>query len=126
MGRSDVMLFHVHGMDCAEEAAILRRALATLVDEDGVAFDFLNSRMVVQGTRASVTPEVILKAIGRTGMRAEFVDEQIAQKGERRSAATFGDIFPSVGSGILLGAGFIPLAEWDIHTTFHCWQRSST
>lgn len=51
MARSEVMVFRVHGMDCAEEAAILRRALSALVEEDGITFDFLNGRMVVQRTR---------------------------------------------------------------------------
>lgn len=107
MAEQEVMLFRVHGMDCAEEAAILRRALAPLVDEGGVSFDFLNGRMVVQGTRTSATPEEILKAIGRTGMRADVLDGPSQAKAESRSVAAFGDLLPSVGSGIFLLVGFI-------------------
>ncbi len=107
MARPEVMLFRVHGMDCAEEAATLRRELAPLVDEEGVTFDFLNGRMAVQRARTNASSEEILKAVARTGMRADFLDEQTAAKGERRSAATFGDIIPSVGSGVFLLVGFI-------------------
>lgn len=107
MAEPEAMLFRVHGMDCAEEAAILKRALAPLVDEDGVTFDFLSGRMIVHGTRTSATTEDILQAIGKTGMRADVLDDQSKAKAERCSAATFGDIFPSVGSGIFLLVGFI-------------------
>ena len=107
MSPPEVMLFRVHGMDCAEEAATLRRALAPLVDEAGVSFDFMNGRMAVQRSLSGASPEEIVRAVGRAGMRADFLDDQTAASAERRSAGSFGDVFPSVGSGVLLLAGFI-------------------
>lgn len=102
-----MMRFRVHGMDCAEETASLKRALAPLVGDDGLAFDILNGHMTVQGTRTGVSSEEILQAVRRTGMRADLLEEKAASATERRSAGAFGDVLPSVASGVLLLAGFI-------------------
>ena len=42
--------FRIHGMDCADEVAILRRALNPLVQSaDRLAFDILRGKMTVRG-----------------------------------------------------------------------------
>lgn len=67
--------FKIHGMDCAEEIAVLKRELGTLVGgEANLAFDLLNAKMVVSGG-ASASPEAILKAVAGTGMSAEAWEE---------------------------------------------------
>jgi Cd2+/Zn2+-exporting ATPase len=63
--------FKIHGMDCAEEIAILKREVGPLVGgEANLAFDLLNAKMIVsEGSAAS--SEAILVAVGNTGMKAE-------------------------------------------------------
>jgi len=65
------MAFKVHGMDCAEEVATLKREVGPVVGgEEHLAFDLLNAKMIVsEGAVAS--SEAILKAVADTGMKAE-------------------------------------------------------
>lgn len=60
--------FRIHGMDCAEEVAILKRALSDLVPEESLTFDVLSGRMTA---RVPVDEQAVLEAVGVTGMRAE-------------------------------------------------------
>jgi len=65
----------VHGMDCAEEAALVRRALA---DDPGVRdldFDLVGGRVRVVYDPAATTPAAIVAAIGRTGLGAGLEGE---------------------------------------------------
>ncbi len=65
------MAFKVHGMDCAEEVAVLKREVGPVVGgEEYLAFDILNAKMTVS-EGASASSEVILKAVADTGMNAE-------------------------------------------------------
>jgi Cd2+/Zn2+-exporting ATPase len=64
--------FKVRGLDCAEEVAVLKKAVGPVVGgTDRLAFDVLNGRMTVLKTALSVPPEDILKAVAATGMQAE-------------------------------------------------------
>ena len=70
------MIFKIHGMDCAEEIAVLKREVGPLVGgENNLAFDLLNAKMIVleEGT---ASPEAILKAVASTGMNAEAWQER--------------------------------------------------
>ena len=71
--------FKIHGMDCAEEVAILKRELGPLVGgEAKLGFDVLNGKMTVEAD----SPEAILDAVARTGMRAEpWTDDKSALGG---------------------------------------------
>ncbi|MDP1832203.1 MAG: heavy metal translocating P-type ATPase [Geothrix sp.] len=63
--------FKIHGMDCAEEIAVLKREVGPLVGgETNLAFDLLNAKMIVS-EGASASSEAILKAVAGTGMKAE-------------------------------------------------------
>ena len=65
------MIFKIHGMDCAEEIAVLKREVGPLVGgENNLAFDLLNAKMIVS-EGASASSEAILKAVAGTGMSAE-------------------------------------------------------
>lgn len=67
--------FQVHGLDCAEEVAILRRELGPLVGGDAkLSFDVLNGRMLVDAN--GVSPQIIMDRVRQTGMRAEIRGEQ--------------------------------------------------
>ncbi len=64
--------FRIHGMDCADEVAVLRRELAPLVESgDQLAFDILRGKMTVRAGSATATGEQVAAAVARTGMRAE-------------------------------------------------------
>ena len=57
----DGQAFRIHGMDCAEEVAILKRALADHVPEDALHFDVLSGRMTVP---EGVTAQLVIDAVG--------------------------------------------------------------
>jgi Cd2+/Zn2+-exporting ATPase len=76
--------FKIRGMDCAEEVAVLKREVGPLVGgEDRLSFDILNGRMAVAPGPVEVSPEAVMKAVARTGMRAEVwrQGEQVADQG---------------------------------------------
>ncbi|REJ65003.1 MAG: hypothetical protein DWQ31_19655 [Planctomycetota bacterium] len=59
-------------MDCAEEVALLKRALGLLVGgENRLTFDILNAELIVESGPESVATEAIIEAVAPTGMRAE-------------------------------------------------------
>lgn len=63
--------FKIHGMDCAEEVATLKRAVGPIVgDENLLAFDVLNGRMSVAETATHVADRLIIGAVASTGMAA--------------------------------------------------------
>lgn len=64
--------YKIHGMDCAEEIAILKREIGPLVGgEDRLGFDLLKAKMTVASAPGGVGPEAIVAAVRRTGMGAE-------------------------------------------------------
>lgn len=69
--------FRVHGMDCADEVAILRRVVEPLVKEpERLSFDILRGKMTVAPGEPIVGPSQIAEAVNRTGMRAEIWREE--------------------------------------------------
>jgi len=71
MTASASMSFTIHGLDCAEEVAVLKREVGPLVGgEDKLGFDILNGRMTVTGT--GVTADQVCDAVARTGMSADL------------------------------------------------------
>lgn len=64
--------FRIHGMDCADEVAILRREVEPIVGSpDRLGFDILRGKMLVASGTPVITADQIVRAVGRTGMRAE-------------------------------------------------------
>ena len=98
--------FKIHGMDCAEEVAILKQAVGPVVGgEARLAFDILNAKMIVSA-KSGVSAPAIVDAVHRTGMRAEaWVEGAPAPAGstlwERR-----GRTILTAVSGVALAAGF--------------------
>lgn len=65
--------FKIHGLDCAEEVAVLRREVGPIVGgSDRLAFDILNAKMTVLGQSNRTTVTDVLDAVRRTGMSAEL------------------------------------------------------
>ena len=80
--------FRIRGMDCAEECAILRSEIGPVVGgDDKLSFDILRGRMTVSGA-ASIAADVVIKAVARTGMRAEVwtADDETRAPGEEARA----------------------------------------
>ncbi|MEQ1502981.1 MAG: heavy metal translocating P-type ATPase [Myxococcota bacterium] len=100
--------YKVHGMDCAEEVATLRRALNGLVAEEALGFDVLNGKMLVP---SAVEESRVIAAVAATGMRAErFVEP----KGVETSHAWGTRDALVVASGVGTAIGFavhVGLAE---------------
>jgi len=98
--------YKIRGMDCAEEIAILKRALGPLVGgEDRLSFDLINGKL---GVAADADPATVQRAVAETGMRAIPWDEHLqrAAAGEsvpwwRREVRTL--LCAVSGAALLLG-----------------------
>ena len=63
--------FRVEGLDCNEEATLLRDALAGRDGVHGVSFHVVDGRMTVDADTDLFGPERVAEAVSRLGMRAE-------------------------------------------------------
>lgn len=99
------MAFKVHGMDCAEEVAVLKREVGPVVGgEERLAFDILNAKMIVS-EGASASSEVILKAVAGTGMSAEPWQE-ITGSVEKKTGRQKLQLVLTISSGVLTALAF--------------------
>ena len=103
----DVVEFRIHGMDCADEVAILKRALTPLVKDEGrLAFDILRGKMLVRAGRPSVSADTIARTVAATGMRAEPWLEIDPGAAERSVWQRHGRTAGTAISGVLAVTGF--------------------
>ena len=99
--------FRIHGMDCAEEVAVLKRELGPIVGgEDRLAFDILRGRMTVDAA-ASVAADEVRDAVARTGMRAELWNERGKDAHESGSWRRHVRTATTVASGVLTLGAFL-------------------
>lgn len=108
------IILMIRGMDCAEEVATLRAALAPLAGVQSLAFDVLNGKLSLEYDPDVIDPDRIKASIARTGMVAEtWVDhEERLGTGER---ARRNRTLMTGLSGLLLVAGFVAhvaIAGW--------------
>lgn len=69
---TDTLELRIHGLDCTEEVALLKRELLPVVgDEERLGFDVLGGRLTVEMDDASYDRDDVLNAIERTGLKAE-------------------------------------------------------
>lgn len=100
--------FKIHGMDCAEEVAVLKREVGPLVGgEDRLGFDILNGRMTVTQASADVSPESIRQAVARTGMRAEVWRNELSDTRDNGFWQRRGRTVLTVASGLFTALGFL-------------------
>lgn len=82
------IVYRIHGMDCADEIAALKREIGPIVGEGKLAFDLLNGRMSIDMAPDAELEARIEKAVARAGLRAEPWTEgatsEAAQAEERR------------------------------------------
>ncbi len=118
-------IFKIKGMDCAEEVAILKKELASLVGgEERLSFDILNGKLTIERSpkdKVHWDREIIRKAVAGTGMQAvpweEFcatgtcpVEESLWERRGRTVMVTIsgvslalGYIFQAIREGSLIG-----------------------
>jgi Cd2+/Zn2+-exporting ATPase len=102
------LCFKIHGMDCAEEVASLRHEVGPVVGGDwNLAFDVLNGRMIVTIPNADFPALSIVRAVERTGMRAEIWKEASAAPTPGQGRLRDGRTIATVASGVFLLGGFV-------------------
>lgn len=90
--------FKIHGMDCAEEVAVLKRALADQVSEEALTFDVLTGRMTA---RVPVDGAAVMDAVAATGMRAEpWTNDRTPDAPGNRFGRREGLVVVSIGATI--------------------------
>ncbi len=97
----------IHGMDCADEVAVLKAELAPLPGVQDLAFDVLNGKMIVNYAESEVSQEAIVAAVAKTGLRAEPWRKSVATVTEPPVWERWGRTIMTSASGALLLAGFI-------------------
>jgi len=100
--------FKIHGMDCAEEVAALKREVGPVVGgEDHLIFDILNGKMRIQPPASEVTPDAIIRAVAQTGMRAELWRDAVRAESDVGFWQRQGRTITTVLSGLLVFVGFM-------------------
>ena len=80
--------FHVHGMDCADEVAVLRAALSKVPGIREITFELLNGRMFVTHSPEAASVEAIINVVAQTGMTASSLDDSVASSTMASSRTT--------------------------------------
>ena len=100
--------FRIHGMDCAEEVAVLKQVIGPLLGgADRLAFDILNAKMIVTTTGNEPSEAVIVQAVGGTGMRAEPWRDGAEAAIASTPWQSWGRTVLSTFSGAALATGFL-------------------
>ncbi|MBL8822590.1 MAG: heavy metal translocating P-type ATPase [Planctomycetia bacterium] len=78
-----LLLFQIHGMDCAEEITLLKTEVGPIVGgAERLSFDLLNQRMsVVLSVDEDISSKEILAAVVRAGMKAQVISTDVLNKG---------------------------------------------
>ncbi|NOY41305.1 MAG: cadmium-translocating P-type ATPase [Planctomycetes bacterium] len=104
---AEPLTFKIYGMDCAEEVATLKRELRPLVDgEEQLAFDILNAKLIIEAG-ALISPEEVIQAVSRTGMRAEVWQDDTGQQSDAGFWQQHGRSVLTVASGLFGSLGFV-------------------
>ncbi len=102
------LIFRIHGMDCAEEVAVLKRELVPLVgDDERLAFDILNAKLIIHRDGNDVSVESLMHAIERTGMRAETWQDKTSRNDPTRFLQQHGRSLLTVSAALFTLAGFL-------------------
>jgi Cd2+/Zn2+-exporting ATPase len=109
--------YSIEGLDCPNEVAMLRRALADLVShDDQLQFDVIHGRMTIERPGATCTIEAVTAAVRLTGMRATLHDSESPAAGVPASGWT--RHLRLLVSGL---SGFCMLIGFAIHALQQGW-----
>ncbi len=105
------LAYKIDGLDCAEEVAVLKRAVGPLVGGDHfLDFDVLNGKMTIQECCAPIDAALIRDTVSKTGMRATPWDQYV-KRTQSGQAGPFwsrhGRLCLAALSGLCIGAGFL-------------------
>ena len=102
------MTFKIRGLDCAEEVAVLQRAVGPVVGgEAHLAFDILNGTMTVDLAQETISEAAVRQAVARTGMQALPWQEASATARAETVWQRHGRTTLCIASGFLLASGFL-------------------
>lgn len=102
------MTFTIHGLDCAEEVAVLQRAVGPVVGgEAHLAFDILNGTMTVRLAEKTVSETAVQQAVARTGMQALPWQEASVTLHSETFWQRHGRTTLCLASGVLLANGLL-------------------
>lgn len=99
---------HVHGMDCAEETALIRRALAADPGVVTLDFDLINAFVRVRYNPQRTSAEAITGAIRSTGLDAheagahELADRSLHSHAHYHPRGDYASIWTAVSGGLFL------------------------
>jgi cation transport ATPase len=102
---------HVHGMDCAEETGLIRRALAGNPGVTSLDFDLINAFVHVCFNEQRTSADAITDAIRRTGLdaheagAAEAADRELHTYEHHHPRGEYSTIWTAI-SGVLLLIGW--------------------
>jgi Cd2+/Zn2+-exporting ATPase len=104
--------FRIHGMDCADEVAILRREIEPIVKEPGrLSFDILRGKMNVDQGDPVVTEAGLVAAVAKTGMRAEVWQDE-------KPTSSDMSFWERRGRTVLMAAsGLLTIAAFGLHAS---------
>jgi len=104
---AEALEFRIHGMDCADEVAILRRDLEPVVGRpERLSFDIIRGKMSVAIGTPEVTSNRIVEAVARAGMRAVPWQDVQPHAAERDFWERRGRTLLTVISGVACALGF--------------------
>ncbi len=101
---------HVHGMDCADEAALVRRALASNRAIMGVEFDLIHGFVDIAYDDRVTDEDALVRSIRTTGLGAHAVHGEaghLAVAAEHAHHHPQGTTVSTILSGVLFFAGWI-------------------
>lgn len=102
---------HVHEMDCADEAALVRRALRPYADVSQVEFDLIHGFVDITYDDQAVSEAALVAAVRSTGLAAHPVHGEEGQLAVDREHADHdhqhGSSVSTAASGLLFLAGWL-------------------
>lgn len=113
---SSVLRLHVAGMDCADEAALIRHAL-NRPGIDDLAFDLVGRRVDVTYQPDAIAPSAILEAVAGTGLVAHTHDSHDVVHDDHQHHDHHHDTarWWAVASGAFLAMGWL-IDGWQAET----------
>jgi len=99
--------FQIHGMDCADEVATLKKELGPISGVQKLSFDIINAKMTVTYAEDKIKSDDLQAAVKRAGMRADPWNEKASNLPPPRFWTPRGRTVFTTVCGILVALGFV-------------------